>query len=91
MAGNPEARLRELGLKLPETPDPAGAYVPATRAGNLIFTAGQLPFDGGELNLRGKVGDTVTLTMREMPARPPVCVEAAAMAFMAHSRAASRA
>jgi len=60
MATGPEARLAELGVELPETPAPAGAYVPATRTGNLIFTAGQLPFEGGELNLHGKVGDTVS-------------------------------
>ena len=59
MASDPEARLRDLGVVLPETPAPAGAYVPATRTGNLIFTAGQLPFEGGELNLRGKVGDAI--------------------------------
>ena len=59
MATSPEARLAELGLELPEAPAPAGAYVPATRAGNLVFTAGQLPLEGGDLNLRGKVGDAV--------------------------------
>jgi enamine deaminase RidA (YjgF/YER057c/UK114 family) len=59
MATNPETRLDELGIELPEAPDPAGAYIPATRAGNLVFTAGQLPFEAGELNLRGKVGDAI--------------------------------
>lgn len=57
---DPEARLRELGLELPDVPAPAGAYVPATRAGNLIFTAGQLPFERGELHLKGKVGEAVS-------------------------------
>ena len=61
MANGPEARLQELGVELPEVPAPAGAYVPATRAGSLVLTAGQLPFDGGELKLRGKVGDTVSV------------------------------
>ena len=59
MATSPESRLEELGIKLPATPAPAGAYVPATRAGHLVFTAGQLPLEAGELNIRGKVGDTV--------------------------------
>ena len=59
MSTSPETRLEELGIDLPETPAPAGAYVPATRAGNLVFTAGQLPLETGELTLRGKVGDTV--------------------------------
>jgi enamine deaminase RidA (YjgF/YER057c/UK114 family) len=59
MAPSPETRLEELGIKLPETPAPAGAYVPATRAGNLVFTAGQLPLEAGQLSIRGKVGDAV--------------------------------
>ncbi len=56
----PENRLRELGLELPPVPKPAGSYVPATRAGSFLFTAGQLPFENGELRLKGKVGDGVT-------------------------------
>jgi enamine deaminase RidA (YjgF/YER057c/UK114 family) len=59
MATSPESRLEELGITLPAPPAPAGAYVPATRAGNMVFTAGQLPLEAGELTLRGKVGDTV--------------------------------
>ena len=61
MASSPESRLEELGIELPATPAPAGAYVPATRAGDLVFTAGQLPLEAGELTLRGKVGDTVSV------------------------------
>ena len=60
MPPDPEASLRELGLELPAVPQPAGAYVPATRAGRLIFTAGQLPFENGELRKTGKVGDRVS-------------------------------
>ena len=55
-----QARLQELGLELPDVPEPAGTYVPATRAGNLIFTAGQLPLEAGELLTTGKVGDAVS-------------------------------
>ena len=55
-----ENRLRELGLELPAVPNPAGSYVPAVRTGSLLFTAGQLPFENGELRLKGKVGDGVT-------------------------------
>ena len=59
MATSPESRLEELGIELPATPAPAGAYVPATRTGNLVFTAGQLPLEAAELLFRGKVGDAV--------------------------------
>jgi enamine deaminase RidA (YjgF/YER057c/UK114 family) len=57
---DPETRLRELGLGLPAVPEPAGAYIPATRTANLIFTAGQLPFENGELRITGKVGNAVS-------------------------------
>ena len=54
------ARLAELGLELPAVATPAGAYVPAVVTGNLVFTAGQLPFVDGALPATGKVGSAVT-------------------------------
>jgi enamine deaminase RidA (YjgF/YER057c/UK114 family) len=56
----PTERLGELGHELPGVPAPAGSYVPATRSGNLVFTAGQVPFKDGGLPVTGKVGDTVS-------------------------------
>lgn len=53
----PEQRLAELGLTLPEVPTPAGAYVPAVRTGQLVFTAGQIPLSDGRVLATGKVGD----------------------------------
>ena len=69
MGTSPGARLEELGIELPEAPAPAGSYVPATRAGNLVFTAGQLPLEGGELNLQGKVGDAIGVDRAREAAR----------------------
>jgi enamine deaminase RidA (YjgF/YER057c/UK114 family) len=69
VAQDPEARLRELGYELPAVPEPAGAYVPATRAGTLIFTAGQVPLERGELHRTGKVGDAVGLEEARQAAR----------------------
>jgi enamine deaminase RidA (YjgF/YER057c/UK114 family) len=54
------ARLAELGLSLPSVAAPAGAYIPAVVTGNLVFTAGQLPFVDGALPATGKVGAEVT-------------------------------
>ena len=54
------ARLAELGLELPGVAKPVAAYVPAVVTGNLVFTAGQLPFVDGKLLATGKVGDAVT-------------------------------
>jgi len=53
-------RLAELGLALPPVATPAGAYVPATVSGNLVFTAGQIPMVGGVLPTVGKVGAEVS-------------------------------
>jgi enamine deaminase RidA (YjgF/YER057c/UK114 family) len=52
-----EDRLAELGLSVPDVATPAGAYVPALREGNLVFTSGQLPMVSGDLPQTGKVGD----------------------------------
>jgi len=54
------ARLAELGLSLPAVAKPVAAYVPAVATGNLVLTAGQLPFVDGALPATGKVGDAVT-------------------------------
>jgi enamine deaminase RidA (YjgF/YER057c/UK114 family) len=66
---SPEDQLRELGYELPPVPQPAGSYVPATCAGTLVFTAGQVPSQGGELAKTGKVGDGVTLEEAQEAAR----------------------
>ena len=55
----PESRLAELGIELPVPPAPAAAYVPVVRAGDLLFTAGQLPLRDGALLATGKVGGAV--------------------------------
>lgn len=53
-------RLAELGIELPDVPAPAGAYVPAARTGNLVYTAGQVPFVNGQVAGTGKVGQEVS-------------------------------
>ena len=54
-------RLAELGLTMPAPPQPAGAYTRATRAGELIFVAGQLPLRDGGIAYAGKVGDDLSV------------------------------
>ena len=58
---DPEARLVELGITLPEPPIPVANYVNGVRTGNLIFLAGKGPkaADGSELH--GKLGAGVTI------------------------------
>ncbi|MCX7875965.1 MAG: RidA family protein [Melioribacteraceae bacterium] len=56
-----EEKLKEiLGYELPEAAKPLAAYVPAQKAGNLIFTSGQLPTKEGKLVATGKVGKDVS-------------------------------
>lgn len=65
----PEERLAELGLVLPDVAAPAGAYVPAVRSGELMWTSGQLPFVNGTLAAAGKVGAEVPAERAEELAR----------------------
>ena len=58
-----DAKLAELGLKLPEAAAPVAAYVPAVEAGGLLHLSGQLPFVGGRL-----VTEAVGLTAPAGPA-----------------------
>jgi len=55
-----EGRLVELGLALPTLGRPAGAYVPAVRTGNLVFTSGQGPIGDGRV-ITGKVGGDLSV------------------------------
>ena len=50
-------RLAELGVTLPAVVPPVAAYVPAKVHGDLVYTAGQLPFIDGALPATGKVGE----------------------------------
>jgi enamine deaminase RidA (YjgF/YER057c/UK114 family) len=53
-------RLGELGIELPEVAKPLASYVPAVRAGDLVYTSGQLPMQAGELAATGKLGADVS-------------------------------
>lgn len=72
-------RLEAVGLALPLAPTPAGAYVPAVRAGDLVFTAGQLPMSGGALISSGHVPAEVSTEVAVLCARQ-CCLNALAAA-----------
>lgn len=44
-----EARSKELGLPLSEPPRPAGRFVPAVQAGNLLFVSCEISAVSGRL------------------------------------------
>ncbi len=56
---NFEQKLHTLGLNLPDPPKPVASYVPFVQQGNLLYLSGMLPFEDGQLRLKGKVGQTL--------------------------------
>src|SRR5260370_29586375 len=55
-----EERLGEMGVTLPNLPTPIARYVPAKRAGNLVYTASQVSAVEG-LAYKGKLGATLSI------------------------------
>jgi len=53
---SPEERLRALGIELPPAAPPVGDYSPTIVVGNLLFMSGQVPWIGGDLKFKGKIG-----------------------------------
>lgn len=58
---DPEARLKELGITLPEPPQPVANYVNGVRTGNLIFLAGKGPKRADGTEITGKLGAGVSI------------------------------
>ena len=56
-----EARLAELKITLPPAPKPVATYVPAVRAGELLFLSGTGPFKDGAIVFAGKLGKDLTV------------------------------
>jgi enamine deaminase RidA (YjgF/YER057c/UK114 family) len=51
-----ESKLKEMGLELPPTPPPQAKYIPAVRAGDLVFVSGMGPLNEGRISYVGRVG-----------------------------------
>jgi enamine deaminase RidA (YjgF/YER057c/UK114 family) len=56
-----EARLKELGIVLPELGKPAANYLPYRLAGNILYLAGQGPRDANGKQLTGKLGVDISV------------------------------
>ena len=56
-----ESKLKELGLELPPVADPAGLYVYTRRVGNLVYVSGQTPDINSVLQIKGVVGEDLTI------------------------------
>jgi enamine deaminase RidA (YjgF/YER057c/UK114 family) len=51
-----EERLKELGITLPDPPEPFGTYAEAVQTGNLLFLTGMLPTEGRAAKFVGRLG-----------------------------------
>ncbi len=51
-----EAKLKELGITLPEAPAPAANYVPFVQVGDIVYVSGQISANENGL-IKGKLGD----------------------------------
>jgi enamine deaminase RidA (YjgF/YER057c/UK114 family) len=67
--GKADERLKELGIELPAAPAPLAQYVPARRAGDLVFISGQVPVAGGKFLHVGRVGQELTVEQGRQCAR----------------------
>ena len=64
-----EAKLRKLGLELPEVKKPAGLYVFTKRVGNLVYVSGQTPDIGSILQYKGVVGEDMSIETAQQAAQ----------------------
>ena len=64
-----ETKLKDKGIVLPTAPKPVANYIPAVRAGELLFTSGMLPMKEGKLAYQGKLGKDLTVEEGQEAAR----------------------
>jgi enamine deaminase RidA (YjgF/YER057c/UK114 family) len=64
-----EARLKTLGISLPQALPPVANYVPAVRTGNLVFLAGTAPQNPDGTRITGKVGTDLSVDQGYQAAR----------------------
>jgi len=83
MSGKIEARLKELGIELPQPTAPLANYVPFTVSGSLVFIAGQISQWNGERRFVGKLGAAISIADGQQAAR--LC----ALNIIAHLRVAA--
>ncbi len=62
------AKLKSLGITLPEVAAPAAAYLPFVRTGNLVFLSGHLAKRDGQV-IVGQLGKNVTTEEGKQAAR----------------------
>lgn len=81
MPGRIDARLKELGIELPNAAKPLANFVPCVRTGQTLFVSGQISAWNGEIRHVGKVGREVSVEDAQSAAR--LC----ALNVLAHAKA----
>lgn len=61
MSQDPEKKLKELKIVLPEIKSPAASFVHAVRTGNLLFLSGKGPSSLDGVSVKGKVGKDLSI------------------------------
>ena len=56
-----EKKLSDLGIDLPNAPEPVGSYVAFKKIGSLLYISGQLPINKDGKMIKGTVGKELTL------------------------------
>jgi enamine deaminase RidA (YjgF/YER057c/UK114 family) len=64
-----EQNLKELGVELPEPPEPFGVYAEAVQTGNLLFLTGMLPTEGRTARFVGRLGAELNVEEARSAAR----------------------
>ena len=64
-----EQRLKNLGITLPDPPEPFGAYAEAVQTGDLLFLSGMLPTEGRSTKFVGRIGEELDVESGRNAAR----------------------
>jgi len=64
-----EAKLKELGITLPDVAKPRWTYAPCVRSGNLLFTSGQIATENSRIVHPGKLGREIDVERGQEAAR----------------------
>ena len=66
---DPDLRIIELGLVLPQAPKPLGVYKPALVVGNFLYVSGHGPLKSDGTQITGILGADLTLEEGKLAAR----------------------
>lgn len=64
-----DAKLADLGIKLPTPAIPVASYVPYVIVGNMVYISGQLPVLDGKMQYQGKLGADISIDDGALAAR----------------------